>query len=60
MIQKLTRRFGEAVLVYHSFARIHQTPALKARITDHKSSIEEMAALLPAATYPRRGGRDSS
>jgi IS1 family transposase len=37
---------------YHNFVRIHQTlkctPAMKAGISDHKWSIEEMVGLLPA------------
>jgi IS1 family transposase len=43
---------------YHNFVRIHQTlrmtPALKAGITDHKWSIEEMVDLLPEVTHPNR------
>lgn len=41
---------------YHNFVRFHQTihmtPALKAKITDHKWSIEETADLLPEVAYP--------
>jgi IS1 family transposase len=43
---------------YHNFVRIHQslrvTPAMKAGVTDHKWSIEEMVDLLPEATHPRK------
>ena len=43
---------------YHNFVRIHQTlrvtPAMKAGITAHKWSIEEMVDLLPEVAYPRR------
>lgn len=49
---------------YHNFVRIHQTirmtPALKAGITDHKWSIEEMVDLLPEAAHPRRSKKDSN
>ena len=44
---------------YHNFIRIHQslkmTPALKAGISDHKWSIEEMVDLLPVETPKKRG-----
>lgn len=44
---------------YHNFVRIHQTlrmtPALKAGITDHKWSIEEMVDLLPLDLSGKRG-----
>ena len=43
---------------YHNFVRIHQTlkctPAVKAGITAHKWTIEEMVDLLPEATHPNR------
>jgi IS1 family transposase len=43
---------------YHNFVRIHQTlkctPAMKAGISDHKWSIEEMVDLLPEVTHPSR------
>ena len=42
----------------HNFVRVHQTikctPAMKAKITDHKWSIEELVDLLPEATDPNR------
>jgi hypothetical protein len=42
--------------MYHNFVRIHQTlkstPAMKAGVTDHKWSIEEMVDLLPEISYP--------
>ena len=38
-------------LFYHNFVRIHQslrcTPAMRAGVSDHKWSIEEMVDLLP-------------
>jgi hypothetical protein len=41
---------------YHNFVRIHQTlrttPAMKAGVTDHKWTIEEMVDLLPEVAYP--------
>jgi hypothetical protein len=44
--------------MYHNFVRIHQTlkstPAMKAGVTDHKWSIEEMADLLPEVTHPTK------
>ena len=44
---------------YHNFVRIHQTlrmtPALKAGVSDHKWSIEEMVDLLPETTHPHNG-----
>jgi len=44
--------------MYHNFVRIHQTlrttPAMKAGITDHLWSIEEMVDLLPEVSYPSR------
>lgn len=43
---------------YHNFVRIHQTlrctPAMKAGLSDHKWSVEEMVDLLPEVTYPGR------
>jgi len=45
---------------YHNFVRIHQTlectPAMKAKVCDHKWSIEEMVDLLPetACQPPRK------
>jgi IS1 family transposase len=43
------------MFMYHNFVRIHQTlrstPAMKAGITDHKWSIEEMVDLLPILSY---------
>ena len=45
--------------MYHNFARIHQslkmTPAMKAGITQHKWSIEEMVDLLPLNVPGKRG-----
>lgn len=45
--------------MYHNFVRIHQTlrmtPAMKAGITTHKWSIEEMVDLLPEAVAGKRG-----
>jgi hypothetical protein len=48
---------------YHNFVRIHQslrmTPAMKAGITRHKWSLEEMVDLLPELHYntrPRQAG----
>jgi len=42
--------------MYHNFVRIHQTlkstPAIKAGVTDHKWSIEEMVDLLPEVSCP--------
>ncbi len=44
---------------YHNFVRVHQTlrttPAVKAGISDHKWTIEEMVDLLPEVTHPRKG-----
>ena len=44
---------------YHNFVRIHQTlrmtPALKAGVSDHKWSIEEMVDLLPLNIAAKRG-----
>ena len=44
---------------YHNFVRIHQTirttPAMKAGISDHKWSIEEMVDLLPLDIPSKRG-----
>ena len=44
---------------YHNFVRIHQTlhstPAIKAKIADHKWSIEEMVDLLPLDIPGKRG-----
>jgi IS1 family transposase len=44
---------------YHNFVRIHQTlrmtPALKAGVSDHKWSIEEMVELLPLDMPTKRG-----
>jgi IS1 family transposase len=44
--------------MYHNFVRIHQTlkstPAMKAGVTDHKWSIEEMVDLLPVLSYNTR------
>ena len=44
---------------YHNFVRIHQTlrmtPAMKAGITDHLWSIEEMVDLLPLDIPDKRG-----
>lgn len=44
--------------MYHNFVRIHQTlkstPAMKAGITDHLWSIEEMVDLLPEVSCPKR------
>ena len=44
---------------YHNFVRIHQTlqctPAMKAKIADHKWSIEEMVDLLPLDIPGKRG-----
>lgn len=50
---------------YHNFVRIHQslrmTPAMKAGITAHKWTIEEMVDLLPEKSYPnRQRGKDSN
>lgn len=49
---------------YHNFVRIHQTlrctPAMKAGITDHKWSIEEMVDLLPEAQCPPRHKKSSN
>jgi IS1 family transposase len=49
---------------YHNFVRIHQTlrctPAMKAGISDHKWSIEEMVDLLPEVTHPRSEGKNSN
>jgi IS1 family transposase len=46
------------MFMYHNFVRIHQTlrstPAMKAGITDHKWSIEEMVDLLPVLSYNTR------
>jgi IS1 family transposase len=43
---------------YHNFVRIHQTlrmtPAMKAGVTAHNWSIEEMVDLLPEVTHPHR------
>jgi hypothetical protein len=43
---------------YHNFVRIHQTlrstPAMKAGVSDHKWTIEEMVDLLPETTHPGR------
>lgn len=45
--------------MYHNFVRVHQTlkttPAIKAGITDHKWSIEEMVDLLPLNIPGKRG-----
>ena len=44
--------------MHHNFVRIHQTlkctSAMKAKVADHKRSIEEMVDLLPEATHPTR------
>jgi hypothetical protein len=44
--------------MYHNFVRIHQTlrstPAIKAGVTDHKWSIEDMVDLLPELHYNTR------
>jgi hypothetical protein len=44
---------------YHNFVRIHQTlkmtPAMKAGITRHKWSIEEMVDLMPLSVPGKRG-----
>jgi hypothetical protein len=46
------------MFMYHNFVRIHQTlrstPAMKAGVTDHKWSIEEMVDLLPVLSYNTR------
>jgi IS1 family transposase len=43
---------------YHNFVRIHQTlrmpPALKAGVTDHKWTVEEMVDLMPLLVYNTR------
>jgi len=51
------------MFMYHNFVRIHQTlrstPAMKAGVTDHKWSIEEMVDLLPILSYntrPKKAG----
>jgi len=45
--------------MYHNFVRIHQslrmTPAMKAGITRHKWSLEEMVDLLPEVVVGTRG-----
>ncbi len=50
---------------YHNFVRIHQTlrmtPAMKAGLTKHKWTIEEMVDLLPELSYntrPKKTGAD--
>lgn len=44
--------------MYHNFVRVHQTlkttPAIKAGVTDHKWSIEEMVDLIPELSYNTR------
>jgi IS1 family transposase len=46
------------MFMYHNFVRIHQTlrstPAMKAGVSDHKWSIEEMVDLLPELRYNTR------
>jgi IS1 family transposase len=51
------------MFMYHNFVRIHQTlrstPAMKAGVSDHKWSIEEMVDLLPELHYntrPKKAG----
>jgi hypothetical protein len=50
--------------MHYNFVRSHQTlrmpPALKAGVTDHKWSIEEMVDLLPELSYNTRPKRDAS
>ena len=45
--------------MYHNFVRIHQTlkatPAMKAGVSDHKWSIEELVDLLPLTIAKKRG-----
>jgi hypothetical protein len=47
------------MFMYHNFVRIHQTlrstPAMKAGVTDHKWSVEEMVDLLPVVVATKRG-----
>lgn len=49
---------------YHNFVRIHQTlkctPAMKAGISDHKWSIEEMVGLLPEVACQTRQKKSSN
>ncbi len=48
---------------YHNFVRIHQMlrmpPALKAGVTDHKWSIEELVDLMPLLRYNTRPKKTS-
>jgi IS1 family transposase len=50
--------------MYHNFVRIHQalksTPAMKAGVTDHLWSIEEMVDLLPEVSCPKRTKKESN
>ncbi len=50
--------------MHHNFVRIHQTihctPAMKAKLTDHKWSIEEMVDLLPEVSCQSRGKKSSN
>jgi IS1 family transposase len=50
--------------MYHNFVRIHQTlkmtPAMKAGVTDHLWSIEEMVDLLPENPCQSRGKKSSN
>jgi hypothetical protein len=45
-------------LMYHNFVRIQMTlrstPAMKAGVSDHKWSVEEMVDLLPELVYNTR------
>jgi IS1 family transposase len=49
--------------MHYNFVRRHQTlrmpPALKAGVTDHKWSIEEMVGLLPELSYNTRPNKDA-
>lgn len=50
--------------MYHNFVRIHQTlkstPAMKAGVTDHKWSIEEMVDLLPEVACQSKKAQKSN
>ncbi len=56
MLQKRYGKSGDSPDTCYSPVRIHQTlkctPAMKAKVADHKWNIEEKVDLLPEATHP--------